>query len=1047
MNEIKIFTSGGLNYDTEPHLLPKDDWMDAMNVRMAASDEQQQGAATNIEGNVRIGNYNYAAGTNMCIGAFSDEFRNVIIAFIWNSNGNDEIIEINPESGEITPIFKNLVWTDGEDVLQFDSWVKIPSIGVIHRAEDEGDLLFWAAENTAPRKINIKKSKAFGTPDGYPNPILLEYTLLAKQPPNAPMSAYFSDLTRSVNNVRGKLFQCQVRYVYDDYDKSTWSGWSDYHIPDLPLIPDRDSDPTINNGINYTFNTGSTLVRKIEIGIRQNNESTWGDCFLVATLDKEKDGIGDNTAHTFAFYNDNAGVAQIPAEVNQVWDLVPKKAACMSIINGDTLSFGDIVEGMDSDVELDVRVTVSTTIPLLPNGSNILSWKFKGKYRLGLVYFDEFKRTDGVQTKILPDQALNDFEVDIGDYFTSETADDVYFVEVPQIDAEINHLPPIWAKTFRWVRTNYLTASKFLMYTVFIASDTDYAYFNLDLLTEAIDVQGQNALGYDFAPGDRCRIVRKMVAGGTSGFMINTDTEVLGVVKDPVIAGITYTGNMVKMVRNTIMQAMPDAAYLIELYSPSKISNNDFFYEFDREYQILTPGTDNRAHQGSLQDQNGDTPATFVFQDGDVYLKRRRKMLIRYPPDQRYEMQDLLVQDPNYSDTYASAVNGNGRGFIVDDNEKEQRLPTTIRFGGAYIQGSFINKTNNFPASNIVDNCDRSFGSIKRLSVRDRQLRVFQELKCGWIPIKQSVLQTAEGNAIVSQSDQLLNNIQYYEGDFGIGNAACSLTSKNFSDYFHDTNRGVICRLSRDGLTPISITEKMNRFAIVEDVKYKATVYTGNYPADASDIPGRAQIYGVFDSKNNEYISAYQEIAGYTEEGERVIINAPKVMVWDEVRNRFVSAYSYIPEWLSALKNDLISFKNGIPYIHNDKENRCRFYGEDHDWSLTLVFNDKFAVKKSFMSIDELSNIVLPCPEIITSLSEFGAGSQQSNLIDADFTQLEEHFHAVFLRDENSPGGILNGDILKGSYLKVKLQKSAAQSQISLHSVNVGYIVSQLNTV
>lgn len=1046
MNEIKVFTNGGLNYDTELHLLPKDDWVDAINVRMAASDEQQEGAATNIEGNVRIGNYNYAAGTNICIGAFADEFRNVIIACIWNSNGNDEIIEINPDSGTITPILKNLVWTGAVDVLQFDPWVKIPSIGIIHRSEDEGDLLFWTAENIAPRKINIKKSKAFGTPDGYPNPILLEYTLLAKEPPNAPTAAYFNDLDRDVNNVRGKLFQCQVRYVYDDYEKSTWSGWSDFHIPELPFVPDRDSDPTINTGINYTFGTGNTLVRKIEVGIRQNTESTWGDCFLVATLDKVKDGIGDNTTYTFAFYNDNAGVAQLPAEVNQVWDLVPKKAACMAIINGDTLAFGDIVEGMNFDGDLDVRMTVSMTNPPLGNGSCILSWKYNGKYRFGIVYFDELKRTDGVQTRILPDDVDNDFEVDIESYSTTETADDVYFVYVPHVNAEIYHEPPIWAKTFRWVRTNYLTASKFLQYTVFIVSDSDFAYFNLDLLTEAISVQGQNALGYDFVPGDRCRIIRKMVAGGTPGFMLNTDTEVLGVVKDPVINGITYSGNLVKMTRNTAMQAMVEAAYLIELYSPSKISNNDFFYEFDKEYLILNPGESNRAHQGGIQDQNGTSPAMFVFQEGDVYLKRRRKMLVVYPPEQRYTIEDLQVQDPNYSDVYGSAVNGNGRGFIIDENEKEQRLPTTIRYGGAYIQGSFINKTNNFPAANIVDNCDRSFGSIKRLTVRDRQLRVYQELKCGWLPIQQSVLQTANGNTLVSQSDQLLNNIQYYEGDFGIGNAPCSLTSKNFADYFHDTNRGVICRLSRDGLTPISITEKMNRFAIVEDVKYKATVYTGNYPPDASDIPGRAQIYGVFDSKNNEYISVYQGIAGYTEEGDRFVISGPKTMVWDEVRNRFVSPYSYVPEWLSALKNDVISFKNGIPYIHNDKVNRCRFYGEDHDWSLTLVFNDKFAVKKSFQGIDVLSNIVLQCPVIETSLSEFGAPKQLSNLIESDFEQLEEHYHAVFLRDENSPGGIINGDILKGSYLKVTLKKTAAQEQISLHSVNVSYLISQLNT-
>lgn len=1068
MNEIKVFTTGGLNYDTELHLLPKDDWIDAMNVRMAASDEQEEGAASNIEGNIRLGNYVLPAGENKCIGAFADEFRNVIYSFICNSNNKDLILEITPETGATVAVFKNIDWTNSVDVTQFQSWIKIPSVDIIHRADDEGDLLFWSDGNSRPRKINIKKAKAYNTADGYPDPISIDYTYVAKKPPlsptiQGPTFGYYSDFTRTVNNLKNKLFQFQVRFVYDDYEKSTWSGWSDFDIPIRPFEPNRDSDPTINNQISVGIPTGDWEVKKIEIGVRQNIESVWGDCYLIETLDKTDGSIPNNTIYAYPFYNDTVGILQIPAEVNQVWDYVPTKAGSQALANGNTLVYGDITEGIKFDGPLNVILQVDAPVQSLTVGDDFLTWKLHSKYRLGLVYFDEFKRTDGVHTYSNGDGDDTDFDVTMPGYQPNNNFSDTYSILKPLINANIYHIPPIWAKTYKWVRTTHLNYGKFLYYVAFAIDSIDgfNVYFELDPMTTSIVFNGQNALDYDFVPGDRVRVIRRMVTAVPpyvypSAQMYDVDVQVSAVLKDPIVFTTQLTGTYLKVPKTSAMSSMSPGLYLLELYTPSNnATNTEFFYEFGAEYPILSPGDpDNMRHGGMTadQDRGAGLPARFVFTEGDVYLRPRNVMQYE-KGDISVAVIDIPVEDPNYSDKSLSAVNGNGRAYIVDDNQKEQRLPSIIRYGGAYIQDTFINKTNNFPAGNIVDNCDRSFGAIKRLTVRDRQLRVYQELKCGWLPISQNVLQTADGNSIVSQSDLLLNNIQYYAGDFGIGNASCSLATKNFADYFHDTNRGVICRLSRDGLTPISITGKMNRFAVVEDLKYKATVYTGAYPAFASDIPGRAQIFGVFDTKNNTYISAYEEMARYVftpipdPTYVRFVTNTPKTLAWDEVRNRFVSSYGYYPEWMVSIKNDVITFKNGVPYIHNDKVNRCRFYEENKDWSLTVVFNDKFTVKKTFETIDEVSNVVIPCPAITSSLVEFdGSTKQESNLVEADFVNLEGHYHAAFLRDENSPGGIIDGDTLKGGYLSVQLKIDEAQSLISLHSVNLGYILSQRNT-
>lgn len=1047
MQETKIFTQGGLNYDTEFHLLPANDWVSAINMRMAASDEQEQGSATNLEGNVRIGTYEYATGTNICIGCYADEFRNTVIAFICNSNNFDEIVEINPESGYITPVFKNLVWTNNVDVTQFEPQNKIHSIDIIHRSEDEGDLIFWTDGASRPRKINKLRGLTFGTATGYPTPILYEYTTVAKEPPRSPMVQWLSDLDRGTNNVKGKLFQFQVRYQYDDFEKSVWTGWSNYTIPLTPFDKDRDSDPTINNYINVVFTTGNELVTKIELGVRQNIASQWGDLFLVETFDKVKLSIGNNTTYAYRFYNDVSGVLQIPAETGSIYDYVPTSAGCQALVNGNVLAYGDIVEGLNFDGNMDVAMqSYQYALLTINEGDNVLGYKFSSKYRFGLVYFDEYNRTDGVHN-YQPNADGRTFEVNTVGYVSDNVATNVYNVYAPIITAAIFHTPPIWAKTYKWVRTNFLTCSKYFYYVArpIGTGDVDNIYFYFDPITASITANGQLALSYDFAPGDRLRIVRQMDNGPQN---MAIDLEIVNLLKDPTVANVQYLGNYLKVAKNTAAAMITTASYLVEIYSPSSIASNDVYYEFGQEYNILNPGTNNRYHAGQIQNQTAILPATFEFRDnGDVYYRKRERMHV-YDGSIDQNFDNIPVSDVNFSDKYRSGVNGNGRPYIVDDNIKEQRLPNDIRFGGAYVQDTFINKTNNFPAANIISNIDRSFGIIKRLTVRDRQLRVFQELKCGWLPIQQQVLSTSNGTPIVSQSDKLLNDIQYYLGDFGIGNAPCSLATKNFSDYFHDTNRGVICRLSRDGVTPISITAFMNRFAITEDIKYKNSDYveTGFVPPFVDDIPGRANIYGVFDTRNNTYLSTYSEIATYTDLPSRTVVNPAKTISWDEVRNRFISDdIKFHPEWMTSLKNDLITFKSGIPYIHNDKVNRCNFYGQNFDWGMKLVFNDKFAIKKSYEYIDVLSNIIISIPEITTPINN-GSGLQNSNLIESDFRLLEGHYHSNFLRDVNSPGGLINGDSLKGAYITAFLKVESAQSLISLRSVEISYILSQKNT-
>lgn len=220
----------------------------------------------------------------------------------------------------------------------------------------------------------------------------------------------------------------------------------------------------------------------------------------------------------------------------------------------------------------------------------------------------------------------------------------------------------------------------------------------------------------------------------------------------------------------------------------------------------------------------------------------------------------IPIIESSFNDTYNLITNSNGRASVVDINAKRTYFPTLIRFGGAYQVNTNINKINNFQYENF-DEYDRSFGDVMRLHVRDRYLKVYQKFKVGNVPILTQIVKDSANNPLQANTDTLINKIQYYSGDYGIGDASTSLAWNNFSDYFVDDYRGVVCRLSQDGITPISILYNTNAFFVAATAAYRKDLNNG-----ISDgvYTGDPCIYGVFDANTNKYIIAMEEINRYT---------------------------------------------------------------------------------------------------------------------------------------------------------------------------------------
>ncbi|OYY99573.1 MAG: hypothetical protein B7Y37_13865 [Sphingobacteriia bacterium 28-36-52] len=403
---------------------------------------------------------------------------------------------------------------------------------------------------------------------------------------------------------------------------------------------------------------------------------------------------------------------------------------------------------------------------------------------------------------------------------------------------------------------------------------------------------------------------------------------------------------------------------------------------------------------------------------------------------------EIQIEESSFSDVFALVTNSNGRVSVVDENAKQTYFPTLVRFGQSYQADTSVNGTNRFYPENF-DTYDRGFGDIQRFHVRDRYLKVYQKLKVGNVPVLTQIVKDVAGNPLQANTDQLINKIQYYSGDYGIGDSPCSLAWDNFADYFVDDFRGVVCRLSQDGISPISIMYKTNSFFASKLKAYRDSLNNG-IAASGQVYKGNPTVYGTFDAFTNKYIVALEEINRYSDPSTLSFRQDPYTLSFDEVQNQWESFYSYHPEWLGTLNTLLLSFKNGGLWRHNNTV-YCNFYGTQYDASIEAVFNNGGNLKKTWISLAEFANTVWDCPEISSQLNTYGTTPQSSRIPASNFKTLESNYHSNFLRDINSSGGLANGSALKGNYLIIKFRKQNASQFYYINLVSVNFIDSPLN--
>lgn len=364
IEEITFF--GKQDTDTALEFIEKGNFLYALNILNSSSGTGNKGIVKSVKGNLEIV-FTLPAGTNKTIGTAEDHENNKFYFFNWNSNSNHGIYQFDGLQRKVVPVLINLTDTGNYDILKLDK-----NFLILHADVVRDNLLYWVDGKNNARKTNINKLFDKSS-TGYGNTILESFINAYKKTSDfAPTAVYFSDTTKPFNRLYGSLRRFAIRYIYDDGEFSNWSDFSSIALPDKEPFTGIKTIPTNNNGLKITMETGDLTVDKIEIGMQSttgepNNEGVlnWQK---IATLNKKRLNISDNSTYTYNFYNDGTYPVTAYEKVIRPYNFMQKQPLCQSVAKAKMVYTGG-KEGFDF-VPIDVQATVSYANLFIDNGTN-----------------------------------------------------------------------------------------------------------------------------------------------------------------------------------------------------------------------------------------------------------------------------------------------------------------------------------------------------------------------------------------------------------------------------------------------------------------------------------------------------------------------------------------------------------------------------------------------------------------------------------------------------------------------------------------------------
>jgi len=287
------------------------------------------------------------------------------------------------------------------------------------------------------------------------------------------------------------------------------------------------------------------------------------------------------------------------------------------------------------------------------------------------------------------------------------------------------------------------------------------------------------------------------------------------------------------------------------------------------------------------------------------------------------------------------------KAYLTDEDYSTRRRSNAMIYSGIYNSKTKVNKTNEFPIGAAITRAvDLSNGSIQKLHAEDTNLNILQENKVSRALIDKDAIFTAEGQALSVSGSKVIGQVVAYQGKYGISKNPESFAHYGGRKYFVDKNRGVVCRLTRDGITPISM------YGMKDFFKDNLALVGSNFSDD--------HIYGMYDENKDQYVVSLQNASiniGKKTSNTGIAISTDNTefatLSYSEAVKGWTSFYSYKPTFGLSMSKKFYTFSERIIHEHYVGEYN-KFYDTPYsDPSyIQLVFNDGPSSIKTFHTIN-----------------------------------------------------------------------------------------------
>jgi len=603
------------------------------------------------------------------------------------------------------------------------------------------------------------------------------------------------------------------------------------------------------------------------------------------------------------------------------------------------------------------------------------------------------------------------------------------------IDWSISHVPPQWARYWRWGYAGNQTIDTFWQYNLYEisvqAKDTSDNWTRLDISPlQKIDdpdsgydhyFPNTTIKAYSYEPGDRIRFITTEIDSPATYDLLQVAAEI----KDYEILEFDSVNNYVYIdllaepaTTTTTAAGSDDKTVIVEIYRPKKQTGSTVYYEYGDLYKTyVSSGV--YYHKGDSQDQTSIVAATGQFNTGDVWVITRLFSLSALSTVGNA----VYVESASWSDFHETSGWGQGKsGFFTGIGEK---FLNNIRHSNRYSPNT---KSSGLSTFDFLDYKEMStdHGNITAMRQAGNTLKVYFERNSAGVLVNKQQLYNADGESQLIKSDKVLGDAVYSNYHYGTIFPE-SVILKDRTVFFYDIYREAYIQDSANGLEPIS-HNKMRRYFHEKSAALRTS--------GVSNI----RVYSAYDYEY-DMVYVYFVDSSNSENNDLILFHEPQsrwvtfMQISDSVLSVPTTTTTSSSTTTSSTTTTAEAYNSGLifghgslrfvsfigedVYIHNSNSTRNNFWGTQRNSILDFVANEYPNVKKTFETIAVHSNKPWDCVYVSVDADDTYENGMQSKVPESRFKLREGIYCSDYLRNMKTHSSSANTlDLVRGENLR-----------------------------